>query len=133
MEFIQEIMNENENSLIIIVSDHATRNSENHYNIEGYHVPLIVTGKEFDQEKIDIFLSHLDFSDIVKYYIGDKQNINHQDSILTMGTTGFPPIIGNIERNGTYIFVNELSKKSIGNGDISSFYEYRKFYDLNYK
>ena len=80
--------NEIENdSIILIMSDHGEKGYFNK-KISNFKIPLVIIDKELEHREIDSLYSHLNFKDLLFYYMANKEMPTANKEIYFVGQTG---------------------------------------------
>ena len=122
-----------DSTLLLIVSDHGPRNKP--YNIDNYHIPLLLYSNGMQEKTDSRFLSHVDFKDILLETISDYNYKPVENNIYTIGNSG-EMNYGTIGSDGKYIFINNRMRTSESNTNIDgvlkfnkNFIDYRNYFD----
>lgn len=101
-----------DSTLIVITSDHGQR--DNVYDINSYHIPLLVFATDLQNSSNNKFLSHIDFKDILLELIANKEFEPQQELIYTMGNSG-ELVYGMVTADGKHAFINNRMRHARGN------------------
>ena len=100
-------------TLLILVSDHGSRQDPAEF--ENYLVPLIMWGPGVRTGDDNRFLSHLDFSGLVREAFSGKPWPASDKPILTVGHSG-KWVYGQIGPDGAYQFLDNSRGRVLGHG-----------------
>ncbi len=100
-----------DNTLLILVADHGSRRDPAEF--DNYRVPLIMRGPGVISGDDGRFLSHLDFSGLVREAFSGKRSGDVNDRILTAGHSG-KWVYGEIRSDGKYQFLDNSRGRALG-------------------
>jgi hypothetical protein len=90
-------------TLLILVADHGSRRDPAEY--DNYHIPLIMRGPGVTPGDDGRFLSHLDFSGLVRETFSGQPSGAVNERIMTVGHSG-KLVYGEIRSDGKYRFLD---------------------------
>ena len=90
-------------SLIVITADHGSRNAVESHKITNYHVPLVVIQPHLTAQRIETFLSSVDFPHIIAELLNNRLPKSHSQELPLVGAS-FTDIVGLINDQHQFVF-----------------------------
>jgi hypothetical protein len=114
--------------LLVVLSDHGDRADA--FNVENYHVPLLISGLGVPPSRDSALYSHSDLQALIGHFLADQPLPKARESLLTVGSTE-RWVYGQITSSGSYMLIdNDRGTVSASQGTLSAQALYESFQTL---
>ncbi len=116
-DYMEELFNRLEekelldDTLIILVSDHGSREEGPQFEKSNYNLPLLFWAKDVSSGVDTGFYSQVDFNNILLHHMGVSEKPSPSKEIFTVGTSTQNVVYGTITSDGSYAFIETDSMR----------------------